>query len=454
MRKVAKAAPDNIIAHKVLGQIALAQGSLPDAEKSFRMVVLLDPHDKEAKQALADIGAGGPARQSRRRDGRAARQPAAPRPRPPRRRRPRRSRGAKCLDGGAPLQGLELHRAPGSRGNRRAAARAFPHGGHRGRSARRSSWRSPTRSRRRCRTSTSPPPTAGEAPSPQPGAAGDRVAERRRRTASVRPEVPPPIDVPALELPEPAAGGESPSPSLPPRSRSSAASRPASSLPAAAAGVAARSRLLSRAATETPAEDESPFEIFGRPKRGGPAGSPRGSARRTPRSRSSRRGTPPWRASPMPIRSPSSRSSRGSPASGGRRAQAGRAASAPAFEQIELEPTAYVPPEPQEGEPPVIELREEIPRIDMQSELELALEMERAPADAVIAEPVAEDAVAPIPLWQRGARGLRSLAAGLQPPPRRLLQRAGRRGRGDRLGGGAAVAGRADRRRGGWPRRS
>jgi tetratricopeptide (TPR) repeat protein len=52
MQKVARSAPDNIIAHKVLGQIALAQGDLSAAEKAFKMVLLLDPRDAEAKQFI------------------------------------------------------------------------------------------------------------------------------------------------------------------------------------------------------------------------------------------------------------------------------------------------------------------------------------------------------------------------------------------------------------------
>jgi predicted Zn-dependent protease len=46
MQKVAKAAPDNIIAHKVLGQIAGRRNDLPAAEKAFRMVLLLDPRTR------------------------------------------------------------------------------------------------------------------------------------------------------------------------------------------------------------------------------------------------------------------------------------------------------------------------------------------------------------------------------------------------------------------------
>jgi tetratricopeptide (TPR) repeat protein len=57
MQKVARSAPDNIIAHKVLGQIAVAQGDLAAAEKAFKMVLLLDSRDVEAKQFLEKLAA-------------------------------------------------------------------------------------------------------------------------------------------------------------------------------------------------------------------------------------------------------------------------------------------------------------------------------------------------------------------------------------------------------------
>ncbi len=55
MQKVAKSAPDNIIAHKVLGQIASRQNDLPAAEKAFKMVLLLDPRDQEAQEFIANL---------------------------------------------------------------------------------------------------------------------------------------------------------------------------------------------------------------------------------------------------------------------------------------------------------------------------------------------------------------------------------------------------------------
>ena len=60
MQKVAKAAPDNIIAHKVLGQIAARQNDLPAAEKAFKMVLLLDPRDQEAQQFIANLAGAAP----------------------------------------------------------------------------------------------------------------------------------------------------------------------------------------------------------------------------------------------------------------------------------------------------------------------------------------------------------------------------------------------------------
>ena len=59
MRQVVRAAPDNLMAHKVLGQIAFRQGDSAAAEKAARMVLLLDPRDEEARQLLDRIGGGG-----------------------------------------------------------------------------------------------------------------------------------------------------------------------------------------------------------------------------------------------------------------------------------------------------------------------------------------------------------------------------------------------------------
>lgn len=61
MQKVATAAPDNIIAHKVLGQIADSQNDLPAAEKAFKMVLLLDPRDLEAQQFIRSLAGTAPA---------------------------------------------------------------------------------------------------------------------------------------------------------------------------------------------------------------------------------------------------------------------------------------------------------------------------------------------------------------------------------------------------------
>jgi hypothetical protein len=60
MQRVVKAAPDNLMAHKILGQISWEQGDAPAAEKAFRMVLVLDPRDNEARQALDKIAAGAP----------------------------------------------------------------------------------------------------------------------------------------------------------------------------------------------------------------------------------------------------------------------------------------------------------------------------------------------------------------------------------------------------------
>jgi hypothetical protein len=61
MQKVVKSAPDNLMAHRVLGQIAQAQFDLPAAEKAFRMVLMLDPRDQEAQEFVAKVGGSAPA---------------------------------------------------------------------------------------------------------------------------------------------------------------------------------------------------------------------------------------------------------------------------------------------------------------------------------------------------------------------------------------------------------
>ena len=63
MQRVVTSAPDNLMAHRVLGQIARAQNDLPTAEKAFRMVLLLDPGDQEARQFVANVGGAASAAQ-------------------------------------------------------------------------------------------------------------------------------------------------------------------------------------------------------------------------------------------------------------------------------------------------------------------------------------------------------------------------------------------------------
>lgn len=53
--QVVQSAPDNLMAHKLLGQIHLQGGNAGEAEKAFNMVLLLDPRDQEAQAALENL---------------------------------------------------------------------------------------------------------------------------------------------------------------------------------------------------------------------------------------------------------------------------------------------------------------------------------------------------------------------------------------------------------------
>jgi tetratricopeptide (TPR) repeat protein len=55
--QVIQAAPDNLMAHKLIGQVHLQGGDPAAAEKSFNMVLLLDPRDQEAQAALENLKA-------------------------------------------------------------------------------------------------------------------------------------------------------------------------------------------------------------------------------------------------------------------------------------------------------------------------------------------------------------------------------------------------------------
>ncbi|HEY6000363.1 MAG TPA: tetratricopeptide repeat protein [bacterium] len=342
MRKVVKAAADNIIAHKVLGQIALAQGALPDAAKAFRMVVLLDPHDQEAKKALADIGAGVvPPPQ------------AAPPPAP--------------VAAAPPVPKVAPATAP--------APAPSP---------------------------TVPPPPAEASPWGElalEGLDSHRVEleePRPQPPPATKPEAitlddigvePPPID---LEDIEPAAAPPSPLPDIP-----LPASEPAE--PPAEIEIFGREPAVPPAEPAPPPaapvpEAESPFEVFGRQKALRP-----GETARDEREAYADIDLEAAAPAPEPQQAPErgqdeeqdgvfeifTREPRPRDAAAVRPAHEDR----PVLEQLELEPTAHLPLEQPEGEPPVIELHEEIPRIDVQSELELALAEERDADAAPAPEP-------------------------------------------------------------------
>lgn len=52
LEKVVKSAPDNIMAHKILGEIYQAEGRAGEAVRSFKIVLALNPTDKEVSGAL------------------------------------------------------------------------------------------------------------------------------------------------------------------------------------------------------------------------------------------------------------------------------------------------------------------------------------------------------------------------------------------------------------------
>lgn len=52
LEKAVKAAPDNIMAHKILGEIYQAEGGNEEAIRSFKIVLALNPGDKEVSEAL------------------------------------------------------------------------------------------------------------------------------------------------------------------------------------------------------------------------------------------------------------------------------------------------------------------------------------------------------------------------------------------------------------------
>lgn len=221
IQKVVKTAPDNLMAHKLLGQIAYEQHDLPTAEKAFRMVLMFDPRDQEAQQLLAAIGSGAPAA------GPPSLPPPLPTPAPaltpalppP----PSKAPEPFSLEEMPTLESLELEEIP----------------------------------------------------------LGDIAFEPLPAAAAASPRQPPPVPLPEiamdlLEPPAPSPAPESPviekftrqpwgvAPPAPPPPAPAAAAPPVPAAPPEAAP-----------APEGKAE-ESPFEVFGRPKRSGPPVSDKG----------------------------------------------------------------------------------------------------------------------------------------------------------------------------------
>ncbi|HWR97837.1 MAG TPA: tetratricopeptide repeat protein, partial [Candidatus Methanoperedens sp.] len=271
LRKVIASAPDNIIAHKVLGQVALAQGDLPGAEKCFKMVMLLDPRDQEAKKVLADIGGGAsaaapPATVPTAPPPKAAPAPFVPAPAPPPGPAPAPATPVTHAAAASPwremplgdlsLEGFEDRRIPAD-----ATSPAAPLAGVPGPSAfEKSATELPPIDLEEPEEAAPPLPALGAtAPAPAEPAAFPVLQEIEEGEAIPMPEIDEPLAPaapPAAVLP-PADAGEIEIFGRVPAGGEMPSSPPAEAAPAMPAAVAS-----------PPPPAESPFELFAREKRG------------------------------------------------------------------------------------------------------------------------------------------------------------------------------------------
>ena len=360
MQKVVKSAPDNIIAHKVLGQIAYGQNDLPAAEKAFKMVLLLDPRDQEAQQLIASIGGGG-ACSPRCGSGAGAGAPGRarpPAPPPPPRARAAAVRGVPHARGAA---------ACGDPGVRPAAI--------------------PEDLSIEDITLDSPLPELGM---PEPAAAPEPASPERSRR---RPAAAEAIELPEIDfveeepaLPTHAAPPEldeswelEPPPSAPAPAAPQALVVPPAPAPAPAAleleifarepwgkdnlrriGSGTRAGARSSRRSLPPRPEGTPFEVFGRPKAGGPPQSLKGEREAYAEIELEPTAHAPAEAeaagdgeSPFEVftREPREDKGRGAPAP-----RAGRGEGS-TFRELEIETTAYTPEPP--GRTPSRDTRDE-----------------------------------------------------------------------------------------------
>ena len=401
MQKVAKSAPDNIIAHKVLGQIAYAQNDLPAAEKSFKMVLLLDPRDQEAHQFVANLAAGAALAPAPVPESAPAWQPALPvSPPPP---TPAAMTTSPTATARPAMPDVEPRPAPPTSAPPVAEPLPFEElnaiedvdlqaediFGDPDRVAPRSGMP----------TQAATPPTAA--------ATGDATLEEFGAGMS-------------LDLAEPESWLSGESPAASPGETSAAPSAPEPAVGAARPPVEPREpdgvmqlEVFSRepwggeadrAASQPPAPQaaaaepqESPFEVFGRPKRGGPPQSSRGEQEAF--------GEIDLQAAvvePEPLETESAPDS-ASPFEVFTRLQGQIATPPPAKavrggsagpRELDVETTAYMPPETVDAEAPAFDLDDEFPPIDLAPEVEPDSPRESTP---VVAAAQAESAVVPAP---------------------------------------------------------
>ena len=352
MGRVVQAAPDNLMAHKILGQIALQQGNLAGAERSFRMVLMLDPRDAEAKQFLDSVAGTGAAAT------------VAP--------------GASAV-AGAPAPPPVPEAAV-------AAAADVPPG-------------------------PEPPAFAGERVDVASAMAVEEIA--LEEISIDVPEgggldAPPPGElvesVPALSPPEaigPAPGDAEDDDAAPGLAVEPGPEGPELEIFTREPWGAAQPEAATPAEpveSPSPHGEDSPFEVFGRPRRDGPPPSTKGEEEafreidlETTAHAAADDLEPEAPDGSIEIftREPSARESeeRDDAARRAGRSEGG------SFREIELETTAYQVPEPAFGENPELPLEEEIPRIDLAGEFEI----DRAEAAPSPSEEVDDASVALVP---------------------------------------------------------
>jgi tetratricopeptide (TPR) repeat protein len=376
MERVVASAPDNLMAHRVLGQIAFARNDLPSAEKAFRMVLLLDPGDQEARQFVARAGGASPAFQTPAQSPPpAVMAPPAPRPEEP----PPPAfesifsetihppEGPEQQPSAPPEEGpLEAHPPPTGE-----IAPGLP-----GELAIESP---PELAEAEELSSPAPPASVGE-------------TEEIEMDLSEEFEIKPPLEpaeagVPLRPDSFPAATGTAQEPGPNDGLELEVFTR-------VAWGEGGREPEVPESEEVAAPEEESPIEIFGRSKRGTARLQARGGQtpfREISFEPADQEGQPaelqPEEESPFEIftREPAVRSASSPPGAGGGE-EAGK-------RDIEIETTAYLPPDsfaiPAE-ESPVPGPEEELPRLDLTREIELGAPEKREPASGQEPVPQAE----------------------------------------------------------------